>query len=97
MFRLVYLCLSNDITSQGPSIKYVTLFWTDFDPSPVTLCHTSRDPRFLVVAYMRTYIGLCLYRGFDLVREGFCSGSFVRGFLSGKFFSGWFLCVSLLS
>src|SRR6218665_4036379 len=28
----------------GPSIKYVTLFWTIFDPlHPVTLCHTSRD------------------------------------------------------
>src|SRR6218665_403201 len=29
---------------KGPSIKYVTLFWTNFDlPPPVTLCHTSRD------------------------------------------------------
>src|SRR6218665_1619087 len=31
---------------QGASIKYVTLFWTNFYPTPprVTLCHTSRDP-----------------------------------------------------
>src|SRR6218665_39530 len=30
----------------GPSIKYVTLFSTNFDPIPpsVTLCHTSRNP-----------------------------------------------------
>src|SRR6218665_1262210 len=29
----------------GASIKYVTLFLTNFDPpSPVTLCHTSQDP-----------------------------------------------------
>src|SRR6218665_1412677 len=29
----------------GPSIKYVTLFFANFYPSPpVTLCHTSRDP-----------------------------------------------------
>src|SRR6218665_1772696 len=28
---------------EGPSIKYVTLFWTNFDPSPpVTHCNTSR-------------------------------------------------------
>src|SRR6218665_3496978 len=30
---------------KGPSIKYVTIFWANFDPPPpVTLCHTSRDP-----------------------------------------------------
>src|SRR6218665_942218 len=30
----------------GPSIKYVTLFLTNFDSPlpPVALCHTSRDP-----------------------------------------------------
>src|SRR6218665_2211761 len=33
------------VARKGPSIKYVTLFWTIFDPPPpVTLCHTSRDP-----------------------------------------------------
>ena len=33
------------MTSNGPSIKYVTLFLANFDPPPpVTLCHTSRDP-----------------------------------------------------
>src|SRR6218665_3429844 len=34
--------LSRDM---GPSIKYVTLFLTNFDPLPsLTLCHTSRTP-----------------------------------------------------
>src|SRR6218665_2410645 len=33
------------ILSWGPSIEYVTLFLTNFDPPPpVTLCHTSRTP-----------------------------------------------------
>src|SRR6218665_1641843 len=33
------------IRTKGPSIKYVTLFLANFYlPSPVTLCHTSRDP-----------------------------------------------------
>src|SRR6218665_916109 len=54
--------LNNNSSYKGPSIKYDTLFWTNFDPppSPVTLCHLSRDPpkvghtsrtppRFLVV------------------------------------------------
>src|SRR6218665_2053433 len=32
-------------TTKGPSIKYVTLFLANFDPSPpVALCYTSRDP-----------------------------------------------------
>src|SRR6218665_2562281 len=31
--------------NKGPSTKYATLFWNNFDaPSLVTLCHTSRDP-----------------------------------------------------
>src|SRR6218665_659215 len=39
---------------------------------------------------MHTCTYICLYRGFVLVREGLCSGSFVRGFLSGRFCLGWF-------
>src|SRR6218665_2252640 len=37
-----YHMILNASSVFGPSIKHVTLFWT---PSPVTLCHTSRDPR----------------------------------------------------
>src|SRR6218665_2060155 len=88
----------------GPSIKYVTLFWTNFDlPLPVTHCHTSRDPlkcvthletsQFLVV---HAYI-LCIYRGFVLVHGGFVRGFLSRGFWSGMLCSGWFLSVPLLS
>ena len=59
----------------GPSIKCITLFWTNFDPLPtVTLCHTSRDPLKYV-----THLGppifssscICLYRGF-LSSRVFC-------------------------
>src|SRR6218665_1277433 len=33
------------LISRGPAIKYVTLFWTNFDlPPSVTHCHTSREP-----------------------------------------------------
>jgi len=82
------------IGPRGPSIKYIKLFWTNFSP-----CHTSRDPQIKYVthlgppifssrAYMHTYI--CRYRGFVLVHGGFCSRSFVRGFLSGRFCPGWF-------
>src|SRR6218665_3928367 len=34
--------LWNDLGDKGPSIKYVTLFWTNFDLPPP--CHTSRNP-----------------------------------------------------
>jgi len=58
---------------KGPSIKYSRYFGPILTPTPVTHCHTSRDPlkyvthleplphKFLVVAYMHKYI--CLYRG----------------------------------
>src|SRR6218665_1703139 len=41
-----HVCLQATIV-KGPSIKYVTLFLANFYPlpPPVTLCHTSRDPR----------------------------------------------------
>src|SRR6218665_4179713 len=38
-------------------------------------------------------IHTCLYRGFVLVRRGFCSGGLSGGFLSGRFRPGWFLSV----
>src|SRR6218665_1107928 len=34
----IFNCTFSDFTNQGPSIKYVTLFWTIFDPPPP--CHT---------------------------------------------------------
>src|SRR6218665_3413796 len=60
------------IGNKGPSTKYATLFWNNFDPpSPVTLCHTSRDPlkwhnisdpQVLVVqTYIHTFIYTYIY------------------------------------
>ena len=77
--------------TKEPSIKYVTLFWTNFDPPPsVTHCHTSweppkvrhtsRTPNFQ--QYVHTY--KCLYREVCLSSRGFLSGGFVRGFLVWK-------------
>src|SRR6218665_480277 len=75
------------------SKKYITLFQTNFDsPSYVTLCHTSRDLLKYVThlgppIFSITCIHTCLYRGFVLVRGGFCSG-FVWGFFVLKVLSG---------
>src|SRR6218665_1776723 len=47
-FQLVMLEeMIEPFIAKGPSIKYVTLFLTNFypPPSPVTLRHTSLDPR----------------------------------------------------
>ena len=71
------------IMTQGPTIKYVTLFWTNFDPpSPVTLCHTSwdppkvrhtsRTPKFLVVhTHVHIIIHVCL-SSWRFLTGGFC-------------------------
>src|SRR6218665_4123759 len=73
---------------KGPSIKYVTLFWTNFDPpspcytlshisEPPEVRHTSRNsPPFLVVhAYMHMSLqGVCL-SSWD-----FCPGVLSRAF-----------------
>ena len=77
---------------KGPSIKYVTLFWANFDPPPpVTLCHTSRDPpkvrhtsrtpRFLEGLVQKTRTKAPLYK-FCLN----CSRGFVQGFCQGSFY-----------
>ena len=42
MYACIFLC-THVIACMGPSMKYVTLFFTNFYP-PVTLCHTSRNP-----------------------------------------------------
>src|SRR6218665_3603354 len=96
-----------DISQKGPSIKYVTLFWTNFDSSlSVTLCHTSRDP-LKYVTHLRPPIFsstcihacTCLYMfvyWFVLVRGGFCLG-FVWGFCLEGFVRGGFCPSPLLS
>src|SRR6218665_2103256 len=75
----------------GPSIKYVTLFWTNFDPlpyhtlshisGPPKVRHTFRNPKFLVVhAYIHVGYISCLYREDCLSSRGFLSGGFGPGF-----------------
>src|SRR6218665_3613695 len=81
----------SDISQKGPSIKYVTLFWTNCDPS---LCHTSRDLLKYVThlgtpIYTCLDLHTCLYRGFVLVRmQGFLSEGFVWVFFVWKVLSG---------
>src|SRR6218665_1597002 len=84
----------------GPSIKYVTLFLANFDPpSPLKLCHTSRDPPKVrhtsrtppIFSRPSTKIPdkSSLYK-FNLnCSRRFLSGGFVRV----GFCPGWFLSV----
>ena len=84
----------------GPSIKYVTLFLANFDPS-VTLCHTSRDPQKYV-----THLGTPIFsRPSTKIRtkapctnslncsRGILSGVLLGSLLSGSFCPEWFLSV----
>ena len=80
---------------QGPSIKYFMLFLANFDPPPpVTLCHTSRDPRKYV-----THLGLppIFSRPSTKIPDKSPLYKFYlncsRRFLSGGFCPGWFLYV----
>src|SRR6218665_84963 len=70
-------CLS--VTLIGEPIKYVTLFWTIFDPlpAPVTLCHTSRTPQFF--SSTKKQDNQPLYKISQLL------GAFVPLILSGSF------------
>src|SRR6218665_2516511 len=92
----------------GPSIKYVTLFWTNFDPLPLSHIVTHLGTPIKYVAHLglpRIFssrptcihtVYIFLYREVCLNSRGSCLGSFVRGFLSGRFSSGWFLSVPSL-
>src|SRR6218665_820656 len=76
--------------AMGLSIKYVTLFLANFDPSlpSSTLCHTSRDspkvrhtsltPRFLVGLVQKTQTKAPCTNSISIVRGGFCPGFFIR-------------------
>src|SRR6218665_275893 len=90
----------------GPSIKYVTLFLANSYPSPVTLCHTSRDPPkirhtsqtpFLEGLVQKTRTKAPCKNSVSIVRGGFCPGVLSGCLLSGRFCPGWFLSVPLLS
>src|SRR6218665_572310 len=79
----------------GPSIKYVTLFLANFDP--LTLCHTSRDPRKYV-----THLGPPIFsRPRAKIPDKSSLYKFSlncsRRFSSGGLCPDWFLSVPLLS
>src|SRR6218665_3989855 len=82
---------------------YITLFWTYFNSPPsVTLCHTSRDLLYMLrisdpPIFSRTCIHTCLYRGFVLVRGGFCSGVCLGVFCLEGFVRSGFCPSTLLS
>src|SRR6218665_1821231 len=82
-----------------PSIKYVTLFRTNFDPPSVThlrtpkVRHTPPNPPF----FSSTYIHMSLQGLFVLVRWSFCPGDFVWVFCLEGFVWGGFCPSTLLS
>src|SRR6218665_3042648 len=92
-----------NITTKGPSIKYVTLFLATFyPPSPlshfVTHPGTPQEyvthlghPRFLVGLVKKTRTKALCTNSFSIVRRAFCPGVCQQGLLSGRFYLGWFL------
>jgi len=72
--------------------------------SPVTLCHTSRDPPestshisdppFLEGLVQKTRTKAPCTNSVSIVRGGFCPGVLSGGLLSGRFCPGWFLSVA---
>src|SRR6218665_3055069 len=96
---LLHIASSASVASEGPSIKYVTLFLVNFNPPPpVTLCHTSRDPHKstshisepsdLLVGLVQTPDKRPLYKFSLNCSRGFLSEGFVRGSFLWKFLSG---------
>src|SRR6218665_1009869 len=89
----------------GPSIKYVTLYWTNFDPLPLShivthlgtplkyVTHLGINPRIFSSTCIHTYV----FTGrFILVREvlvwGLLSGGFVWKVLFGVVFVRSLFC-----
>src|SRR6218665_2661186 len=109
IYAYAYLCICvpyvmGNLKTLGPSIKYVTLFLANFDPSPVTLCHTSRDSTKYVTHlgspdfYYRPSIQKAGQNPSVQILSQLFAGVFVRGLLSGGLLYGgfcreWFLSV----
>src|SRR6218665_2762111 len=88
----------------GPSIKYVTLFWTILTPSschtlshipgPPKVRHTSRTtPQFFSRPSTKSPDKSPRYKFSLNCSRGFLSGGLSEGLLSGRFCPGWFLSV----
>jgi len=80
-----------------PSIKYVTIFWTNFDPLPChTLSHISGPPK--VRRTSRTpFLVVHAYIHMSLQAVCFSSRGFLSEVLSGRFGPGWSLSSDQLS
>src|SRR6218665_2962139 len=64
-------------------------FWPILTPlPPVTLCHGSRIPRFLVGLVQKIRTKPLCTNSLSIVREGFCPGASVRGSFVWKVLSG---------
>src|SRR6218665_2653747 len=72
-------------------------------PSPVTLCHTSRDPpqkyvthlglpRCLLGLVQKTRTRVLCTNSLSIVRGGFCLGAFVRGDFCPYLFLSEYIC-----
>src|SRR6218665_1831383 len=97
-FRMC-VCRTYIIRTQGPSIKYVTLFLANFDPLPLShfvthprtplkyVTHLGHPPQFLVGLVQSSRTKVPCTNSISIVREGFCPG----------FCPGWFLSVPLVS
>src|SRR6218665_1578427 len=93
----------------GPSIKYVTLFLANTDS--LSPCHTLSHipgppqkyvthlgpPRFLEGLVQKTRTKGLLYKFSQLFAEVFVLGVLSEDLLTGRFYPGWFLSVSVLS
>src|SRR6218665_2609422 len=75
------------MTSNGPSIKYVTLFLANFDPPPLShfvthpgtpkVRHTSRTPQFLVGLVQKIRTKFLCTNYLSIVHDGFCPGALI--------------------
>ena len=65
-----------------PLSHFVTHLWTPWSTSHIS------DPPIFSSTCMHTYVFTACYRGFVLVRRGFCSGNLVQGFCVWKVLSG---------
>src|SRR6218665_3706320 len=97
----------SDLDALGPSIKYVTLFWINFDPLPLphfvthpgtpqSTSHIS-DPPFLVSLVQKSRTKAPCTNSLSIVRGGFCPGVLSGGLLSGRFCPSGFCPFPLLS
>src|SRR6218665_2277032 len=76
------VCVSASVSVSGPSLKYVTLFFANFDPPPLSHCvthpvtpestsHISDPPPFLVGLVQKSRTKVPCTNSISIVRGGF--------------------------